>query len=135
MRSDVLQFSGFTNIVSILFYNFIEFIVLLYTFLVISFAPHKEYMVCLISVRKFSDVLPAFTCARAIGNLRSICFGVNILVCLRLETIRSETLAKCKGSTLPFCFFIKFQNFFINFEYFTCIFIFSDFFVLISYFI
>ena len=27
----------------------------------------------------FSDVLSAFTCARAIGNLRSICSGVNIL--------------------------------------------------------
>ena len=24
-------------------------------------------------------MLPAFTCARAIGNLSSICFGVNIL--------------------------------------------------------
>ena len=31
------------------------------------------------SFSKFSDVLPAFTCARAIGNLRSICLGVNIL--------------------------------------------------------
>ena len=35
---------------------------------------------CLFS--KFSDVLPAFTCARAIGNLWGICLGVNIL---RLE--------------------------------------------------
>ena len=36
-------------------------------------------MICLISFSKFSDVLPAFTCARAIGNLSSICLGVNIL--------------------------------------------------------
>ena len=35
-------------------------------------------MICLISFGKFSDVLPAFTCARTIGNLESICLGVNI---------------------------------------------------------
>ena len=34
---------------------------------------------CLISFNKFSELLPAFTCARAIGNVWSICFGVNIL--------------------------------------------------------
>ena len=33
----------------------------------------------LISFSKFSDVLPAFTCTRANGNLWSICLGVNIL--------------------------------------------------------
>ena len=37
-------------------------------------------MVCLISYSKFSDVLPAFTCARAIVNVSSICLGVNILI-------------------------------------------------------
>ena len=52
-----------------MYYTFIEFIILLYTFLVISFARYKEYMICLISFSKFLDVLPAFTCARAIGNL------------------------------------------------------------------
>ena len=36
-------------------------------------------MISIISFSNFSDVLPAFTCARAIGNLRSICLGVNIL--------------------------------------------------------
>ena len=61
-----------------LFYNFIEFIILLYNFLVISFAQHKEYMICLISFSKFSDVLPAFTPASAIGNLLSTCLGVDI---------------------------------------------------------
>ena len=55
--SDVLLFSEFINMVSLLFYNFIEFIRLLDS--------------------KFSDVLPA--CARAIGNLWSICLEVNIL--------------------------------------------------------
>ena len=39
--------------VSILFYNSFEFIKLLYTFLVISFAQYKEYMICLISFDKF----------------------------------------------------------------------------------
>ena len=62
-------FSEFINISSILLYNFVEFIILMYTFLVISFAQYKEYIICLISISKFSDVLPAFTCARAIGNL------------------------------------------------------------------
>ena len=36
-------------------------------------------MICQISLNKLSELLPAFTCARAIGNLRSICLGVNIL--------------------------------------------------------
>ena len=67
--SDVSLFSEFIYIVSILFYNFIEFIILLYTFLVISFARYKEYIISLISFSKFSDVLPGFTCASAINNL------------------------------------------------------------------
>ena len=46
-----------------------EFIILLYTFLIISFSRYKEYVIYLISFSKFSDVLPAFTCARAIANL------------------------------------------------------------------
>ena len=35
----------------------------------------------------------AFTCASAIGNLLSICSGVNILICTWLKTLRSNTLA------------------------------------------
>ena len=61
---------------SILFYKFIEFIILLHTFLVISFAGYREYIVCLISFSKFSDVLPAVTCERAIGLEVSILSGV-----------------------------------------------------------
>ena len=53
--------------------------VLSYTLLVISFARCREYIICLISFNKFSDALPAFTCARAIGNHWSFCFVVNIL--------------------------------------------------------
>ena len=60
------------------YYTFIEFILLSYTFLVISFDQYKEYMIFLISFNKFSDVLPAFTFAKVIGNLLSICLGVDI---------------------------------------------------------
>ena len=77
--SDLLLFLELIK-VSILYYTFIEFIILLYTFLVISFARYKEYMIWRISFSKFSDVLPAFTCARAVGNLWSICLGVDILI-------------------------------------------------------
>ena len=51
---------------------------MLYSFLVIYFAQYKEYFICLIPFSKFSDVLPASICARATGNLWSICIGVNI---------------------------------------------------------
>ena len=52
-----------------MFYNFIEFFILLYTFLVICFARYKEYIICPISFSKFLSALPAFTCARVVGNL------------------------------------------------------------------
>ena len=32
------------------------------------FPRYRGYMICLISFSEFSDVLPAFTCARVIGN-------------------------------------------------------------------
>ena len=76
--SDVLLFLEFINIASILYYAFIEFIILLCTFLMNYFALYKIYTICLILFSKFSDMLPAFTCAKAIGNLWSICLGVNI---------------------------------------------------------
>ena len=73
--SSVLLFPEFINIVSILLYNFIEFIKL-HTFLLISFAWYKEYIILCISLIRFSNVLPAFTSASAISNL---CLGLNIL--------------------------------------------------------
>ena len=51
---------------------------LLYTFLVISFDWCKEKTIFWFHLL-ISELLPAFTCARAIGNLRSICLEVNIL--------------------------------------------------------
>ena len=73
--SDILLFPEFINMGSFLIYDFIEFIMLLYTFLVISFAQNKEYVSYLISFSTFSDVLPGSTCASVIGNLWSICLG------------------------------------------------------------
>ena len=69
LGSDVLLFPEFISIVSILFSYFIELIILLYTFLVTSFSQGKENIICRTSFSKFSDVLPAFTCANAIGIL------------------------------------------------------------------
>ena len=51
--SDSLLFPKFVNIVSMLFYNYLEFIILLDTSLVISFGRYKEYMICWISFSKF----------------------------------------------------------------------------------
>ena len=42
-------------------YNFTEFVLLLNTFLVISYARYRECMICLITFGKFLDVLSAFT--------------------------------------------------------------------------
>ena len=93
---------------SILLYNFIEFIMLSYTFLVISFARYKEYMICLILFSKISDVLPAFTYASANGNLWRICLVVNILNCLWWETLATQC-TQCKILVNPFpCF--SFEN-------------------------
>ena len=39
-----------------MFYNFVEFIILLYTFLVNSLAQYKGHIICLISFSKFLDV-------------------------------------------------------------------------------
>ena len=78
-ESDVLLFSQLANIVSILFYDFIELIILLYTVLLILRSWYKEYIICLILFSTFSDVSPGFTWTTTIANLWSICFGVKIL--------------------------------------------------------
>ena len=60
-------------------------------------------MIFLISFSKIPDVLPAFTCAIAIGNLGSICLGVIILSffpCFALhltsDTIEEQFFLKAK---------------------------------------
>ena len=70
---DVLLFPEFKDIVSVLFYNFIKLIILLYTFLVTSFSRYKEYIIWRILFSKFLDVLPAFTFRTAIGYFWNIC--------------------------------------------------------------
>ena len=77
--SDVSLFSRFINIVFIFLLHLYWIHNIVTYFFVIYFPRYKEYMICLISFGKFSDVLSAFTCVRAIGNLWSICLGVNIL--------------------------------------------------------
>ena len=56
-------------------------------------------MIWLISFSKFLDVLPAFTCASAIGNASSVCLGVKILSCLWFKTL-------CKIVVRPFPYFL-----------------------------
>ena len=63
-------------------------------------------MIFLISFSKFTDVLPASTCERAIGNLWNICLRINIS---RLEwpenlAMRANwaTHAKFEGGPIPF---------------------------------
>ena len=81
-------------------------------FLVIFFDRYKEYIICLISFSKFSDLLPAFS---AIVNLWSIYLGVNTLSCLRSETlaprVTRSTQSKIFVSHFP-CF--PFRNILIS---------------------
>ena len=74
------SFTKFINKIYILFYDFIEFIIPLYTLLVTSFDRCKEDMICLILFSNFLDAVAAFICAKAIGNLWSIYLGVYILI-------------------------------------------------------
>ena len=63
-------------------YIFIKLAILLYTFLVTYIAWYRKYIIFLTSFKKFSDVLPTFTCAKAIANLWNVCLGLNILSCV-----------------------------------------------------
>ena len=87
---------------SFLHYIFTEFIILLCNFLVISFVRYKEFMVCLISFSKLSEVLPALTCANAIGNLISQSF----YLCFSRKNSTSESI----------------MNYFLTFKKIICIF-------------
>ena len=95
------MFLEFIDIVSIFYYISMEFAILLYTFLVISFAWYKEYMICPISFNNFSDVSPACTSAVAIDSLWRICLGVNIS--RRLQSKSLAMPAKSEGRPFPFC--------------------------------
>ena len=85
--SNVLLFLELTNMVSILYCNFIEFVILLYTFLEISFSRYKEYIIWLISLVSchfiFRCITYLYLCKcywqSVIDNLWNIFLGVNIL--------------------------------------------------------
>ena len=64
----LLLLPEFIDMVSILYYNYIEFIITLYWFLVIFFSWNKGYITSRIWFSKFGDVSPAFACWRVIGN-------------------------------------------------------------------
>ena len=124
--SDVLLFPEFINIVSILFYNFIKFIISIYTFLVITFARYKKYIICLISISEFSDLLHVFTCTSAIGNTWIFCLGVNIFnfspyFALYLS-FRNQKRMKCKKS-MNYTYLIFWFWFWISFFFY---FVYSD---------
>ena len=76
----------------------------LFSFFNNLFARYKEYMTFPFSWSKFSDVLPAFTRAGAIGNLWSICLRVNVFSRVRLKIL--DTRARSKGPPSPFIVFI-----------------------------
>ena len=63
---------------SILFYNFLIFIIL-YILFKFYLTQCKQSMILRILWSKFTDVLSVFNCARAIGNIWSICLGVTTL--------------------------------------------------------
>ena len=101
-------FSEFINVMSIFYYTFIEFIILLYAFLVISFIRYKEYIIWQISLSKFSDVLPAFICERAIDNFRSICLEVNILIRVCFSIGKILLSISLRAFCRPFFFLFRF---------------------------
>lgn len=121
--SDVLLFSEFKNILSILYFNWICYIVVY--FLLISFAWCKEYITWQISFNKFLNALPAYTCARATFILWSICLGLHILRLVWWQTLATQ--ANSKGSPFSFNCFIKIKDFFKNVNSFIRSFFFRNF--------
>ena len=112
-------FLEFINIISVLFCNFIELIMMLYTFLLTSFSQYKEYMIWFTSISKISDVLPAFTYANTIGNLWSIfvlklIFWVllNIIFCF-VFSFRYDFRIIIKQFDIFFLWFVKCFNIFL----------------------
>ena len=73
-------------------------------FVSVLFAWCKKYMIWQILFSKFSDVLPTFT---------SFCLGINILTCLRSETLAELAMqAEFKGYPFLFvCFWLKLFSF------------------------
>ena len=58
-------------------------------------------MICLVSFSKFLEVLPAFTYARANGNLWNICLGVNIFNRVLSKTLATRAKSKGHKTNIP----------------------------------
>ena len=121
LGSDVLLISEFINILSILTYDLIEFIILFYTFLLLIFARYKKNMIYLISFDNFSVALPAFTYASAIGNLPRICLGFNIF----------SRIAKFEGR--PFPIFLLLEIFHLHYQKYSISFFYPSFLLILVY--
>ena len=83
------------------------------------FITNKGCIICLTSLSKFSNALPAFTCARIFVNLWSICLRVNIFrnfscfvsfAAYHLLYHRKIVIAKFRNLLSPF---VKVKIFFI----------------------
>lgn len=60
----------------------------LYTFLVISLTRYKNYIIWRILSSKFSNALPAFTCATAVGNpMNNVCLASDAIVELSSKNV------------------------------------------------
>ena len=75
--SDILLFSEFINVTSTLFHNFIDYVVIYFSSN--FFSSIQRIYDLTVSFIKFSDVLAAFTCTSAVGNLWVIYLEVSIL--------------------------------------------------------
>ena len=60
--------------------NLKQFNEILIEFFVITFDWYTKEIILCVSFIRFSDVIPAFTCASTIVNLYSICLGDNVLI-------------------------------------------------------
>ena len=100
--SDVLLLLEFTNIVYIfvLYLYWIQYIVIY--LLVISFARCKKYLIFLITLGKFLNVVPVFSCPRAIGYLWNRFLGVNILRLEWFETLSEKSVPSVSVGNILF---------------------------------
>ena len=79
-------------------YNFMELIILFYNLSVVAFAQYRKYMIFLISFRKFSDVLSAFTYASAIVNFLLSYWGIKVLSPFPSVTFLQESFSHLQES-------------------------------------
>ena len=79
-------------------YTFMELIILFYNLSVVAFAQYRKYLIFLISFRKFSDVLSAFTYASAIVNFLIGYWGIKVLSPFPSVTFLQESFSQLQES-------------------------------------